>query len=161
VLAALDRAMPLIDKAVLGLRFGLGPEPKARTVVRDAPKPGNGFLYPHRAAVDPIGAERAALATWPDYFAKLRTFPCPDRVADTKALIQKHPGTHVAWVAQRILDVLEGAPHDEDSSLDGRQWGCLADYYKQAGLWERAWAIGKAKKPRTYREYYPGMEVQR
>jgi hypothetical protein len=129
--------------------------------MRDAPSPGNGFLYPYRAAVDPIAAERAALSAWPAYFAKLRRFPYPGRVNNTKALMRQHPGTHVAWVAQRILEVLEGAPHDEGSSLDERQWGHLVDYYKQAGLWERAWAIGKAKRFGTYREYYPGMEAPR
>lgn len=161
VLAQLDKAMPLVTKAVLGLRFSLHDPPEAATVVRAAPRPEAGYLYPYRPAVDPLAGERAALAAWGDYFEQLRTIPFPDRIGRTRELIDTHAGTHVAWVARRIADIFEKAPHREQDELTRQQWGRLADYYQKQGLVERTWQIQKIKKPGTYREYYPGMEVER
>ncbi len=155
-LLSFERKTTMITSASLAAKFNLIPEPGPMIRTTPVPKPAVGRIYPYHPGIDPLDGERTAIQDWPTYFNKtLRTVPAPDRLKATQAMIDQHPGSHVAWVLDTVKLILAEAPYDEDAQLTALQWGELSDYYRRRGLFERHWAIDKAMKPAKYRAYYP------
>ncbi len=176
VLARMYRPPALSDvikNASVAVRFSLEMPEAANKIEREVRPPDNGFLYPYIAA-DPLGEEREGLKAWTPYYERLRSAALTDRTPATRALIDEHKGRHVAWIARRVLAILEDAPLPESDDLTGPQLSELAEYYRRQGLPERGWGIGrwvreenkrrsKLKMPKidmpTHRAYYPDEEI--